>query len=267
VQPADVGNYFARVSSGARFTDSDVASLQVNSIDGATTGTVVSDDKFADAVGGIVGAATPQNFPGRRIIRRSSPSVARGFTGTQVFSTVGSAKEQGEPNHCGIVGGASQWFAYQAPASGTLSVNTDGSSFDTVLAVYTGSGADFASLQSVACDNDSGLDGQDSAVSFPAVGGTVYYIAVDGVNAETGNVLLNYQLRGNIQLTGIAAQTGLVRFRIISPPEQKFTIQGSTDLSAWLPLISTNSANGSFEFSDVETPSLPRRFYRAVSVP
>jgi hypothetical protein len=265
VQLAHVGSYWVRVSNESRFIDSDVVSLEINSIDGVTVKTVVSADKLADVPGSLGGAAALQDLTRRRSIRKSSPSVARGFTGTQLFSTVGSAKEQDEPNHCGIAGGASQWFFYQPPKSGTVSINTDGSTFDTVLAVYTGTAADFASLQSVACDNNSGLDRRDSAVTFTAAAETVYYIVVDGVGGATGSVRLNYKLNVPIEMKSTVLPSGLVGFGLICSPGQQFTIQSSTDLLNWASILTTNAPNGVFEFSDLEAPNFQRRFYRAQS--
>ena len=121
--------------------------------------------------------------------------MARGFTGTQIFSTVGSTKEQGEPNHCGIIGGASQWFAYQAPTNGTLVITTDGSNFDTVLAVYTGSS--LGTLQQVACNDDANATTKQSQVSFTATAGVTYYVQVASfrpsitVMATTGILVLS----------------------------------------------------------------------------
>ena len=100
-----------------------------------------------------------------------------------------------------VIGGASQWFSYQAESDGTLVISTEGSNFDTVLAVYTGPGTDFESLQAVACDNDGGPNGKTSVVRFAAVSGTVYYIAVDGVKAATGNVRLSYNLEVPFRFT------------------------------------------------------------------
>jgi hypothetical protein len=200
----------------------------------------------------------------------NSLAVARGFTGTQIFTTVGSTKELGEPNHCGIIGGASQWFAYQPPVSGTLVITTDGSDFDTVLAVYTGSGTDFASLVPVACDNDSGLDGRTSRVSFPAVAGTTYYVAVDGVNAATGNVQLNYALSGapaSLRLSVTSVSSTGFRFSIAGASGSGLTLQGSTNLIDWTSLLTTNPPAGSFEFLDTSASGLGRRFYRALATP
>ena len=51
-------------------------------------------------------------------------------------------------------GGASRWFAFEAETDGVLDLNTDGSTFDTILAVYTGTNANFSQLTAVACDSD-----------------------------------------------------------------------------------------------------------------
>src|SRR5258705_316553 len=83
------------------------------------------------------------------------------------------------PLHCGIAGGASEWFAWQCPTNGTAVINTDGSSFDTVLAVYIGPGDSYSTLSNVACDNNSGTNGRTSRVTFAATSGTIYFIAVD----------------------------------------------------------------------------------------
>ncbi len=120
--------------------------------------------------------------------------VTRGYSGTQIFSTLGTDKDEGEPNHCGEPGGASSWFFYQAPSNGVFFVDPEGSSFDTVLAVYTGPGTDFASLVPVTCNNDVSATQTWSRVSFLATAGTMYFIAVDGVGGASGTVKLNYFL-------------------------------------------------------------------------
>ena len=73
-----------------------------------------------------------------------------GFTDAD-FLDGRATMRKGEPLHCDVIGGASHWFSYQSPANAILTITTEGSDFDTVLAAYVGSGTDFASLQSVAC--------------------------------------------------------------------------------------------------------------------
>jgi hypothetical protein len=121
-----------------------------------------------------------------------------GASGTVNGSTAGATKQAGEPNHNGGAGGASIWYTWTAGADGWIRFSTAGSSFDTVLAVYTGT--PISALQEVASNDDAGASGQ-SAVDFPTTSGTTYYIAVDGFNGPvlglaTGAVVLNWQREG-----------------------------------------------------------------------
>jgi hypothetical protein len=104
-------------------------------------------------------------------------------------STVGATKEEGEPDHAGVEGGASVWYRWTAPADGRATFTTAGSTFDTVLAVYTGSRLD--SLSPVA-SNDDALGYVTSRVAFDARAGEVYSIAVDGFGGASGDVLLGW---------------------------------------------------------------------------
>jgi hypothetical protein len=124
------------------------------------------------------------------------PPPARGFTGTQQFRTWPGTKQPGEPIHCGETGGASVWYAIEAKDPGALIASTEGSDFDTVLAIYEGDVNldDFTRLRTVACDNNSGADGKTSRVEFMTPGQKIYYLAVDGVGGAAGQVSLNYTL-------------------------------------------------------------------------
>jgi hypothetical protein len=100
-------------------------------------------------------------------------------------TTTGATKEPGEPNHAGNPGGASLWFRFTAPASGTLTLNTNFTGFDTLLAVYTGSAVN-ALTQVAANDDAPNSQGGVSAVSFPVTQGTTYHIALDGASRNGG---------------------------------------------------------------------------------
>ena len=130
----------------------------------------------------IVGPAN-DNFANAQVISGNSGSV----NGTNTNAT----KESGEPSHAGNVGGASVWYQWQAPNSGSAIISTAGSNFDTLLAVYTGNTV--SALTSVASnDDDTGV--LTSKVTFNATGGTTYRIAVDGYNGASGNITLNWSL-------------------------------------------------------------------------
>ena len=119
----------------------------------------------------------------------STATAISGSSGTTNGTNIRATKESGEPNHAGNVGGASIWYGWTAPANGSVIIDTIGSTFDTVLAVYTGSSV--GSLTTIASDDDSG--GNDaSRVVFTASSNTTYRIAVDGFDGDTGNSVLNW---------------------------------------------------------------------------
>jgi len=96
----------------------------------------------------------------------------------------GATLEPGEPDHGGNNVGASIWFRWPAPKTGTATFNTIGSLFDTVLAVYTGN--DLASLTRIAANDDYTGGSKASRVSFSAQAGTVYHVVVAGNRGSTG---------------------------------------------------------------------------------
>jgi len=114
-------------------------------------------------------------------------------SGTEVGNNTGASREADEPRHANRLGGRSLWWHWQAPANGTLMVNTVGSALeDTVLAAYTGSSID--ALIEVASNDDIDFGGNivQSQVQFPVTAGTTYRIAVDGYDGESGAVNLNW---------------------------------------------------------------------------
>ncbi len=103
-------------------------------------------------------------------------------------SNVGATAEPGEPVHAGVGGGASVWWQWTASANVTTTIDTFGSNFDTVLAVYTGNAVN--ALTQIGSNDDAG-SGLQSQVRFTAVAGTSYRIAVDGFATARGNIVLN----------------------------------------------------------------------------
>ena len=104
--------------------------------------------------------------------------------------TSGATAEPGEPPHASISGGKSVWWQLTPTTSGTVRIRTTGSSFDTVLAVYSGSALDQLILVEANDDNSVSVW---SEVSFNAVAGTAYQIAVDGYLGESGTVILTIE--------------------------------------------------------------------------
>ncbi len=110
--------------------------------------------------------------------------------GTGRTSNQYATKESWELNHGGVVGGHSVWFKWTARADGVAKISTQGSSIDTVLAVYTSTSTKVAALVS----NDDADGGKTSRVSFPVQAGKAFMIAVDGKNGETGTVAIHADL-------------------------------------------------------------------------
>jgi hypothetical protein len=129
-------------------------------------------------------AAAPGNDNFSSAIPLSGASFST--TGTNLDAT----KEAGEPDHAFVTGGRSVWWAWTSPSvpPASVSITTFGSTFDTVLHVYTGTAV--SSLTSVASDND-GIDPiKTSSVTFSPSPATTYYIAVDGVGGASGSIKL-----------------------------------------------------------------------------
>lgn len=118
----------------------------------------------------------------------AAPYILAGSSDTDNGTNIGATKETGEPDHHGNAGGASVWWNWTSPGTGTAQVTTAGSDFDTILGVYTGSTV--GGLSFIASDDDGVAPGGASLVSFTATQGTTYRIAVDGWGAATGFVTI-----------------------------------------------------------------------------
>lgn len=118
-------------------------------------------------------------------------------TGTNLVlhsSNVDATHQKGEPQHAGVPGGKSVWFAWRATAAGTVVMDTEGSNFDTVLAVYTNRSLGLitspTNLVEVAANDDDSAIAPLSRVKFTAFANITYLIAVDGKQGFAGDVRL-----------------------------------------------------------------------------
>lgn len=109
-----------------------------------------------------------------------------------VGSSVDASAETSEPRNPSVAGGKSVWWSWTAAASSSVTISTTGSSFDTTLAIYTGTA--LGNLVLIGSNDDAG--GTQSAVTFSAVAGTTYAIQVDGYSGATGAVTLNHPQTG-----------------------------------------------------------------------
>lgn len=129
----------------------------------------------------VIGTPPNDNF--------AAAQVLNGGAGTVTGTTVAATREVGEPNHAGNRGGLSIWYRWTAPSNGVWNFDTAGSSFDTLLAVYTGTAVDALALVTA---NDDAPNTLTSRVMFSATSNTVYRIAVAGYDGASGSVTLNF---------------------------------------------------------------------------
>ncbi|YCM43042.1 S8 family serine peptidase [Verrucomicrobiaceae bacterium 227] len=122
--------------------------------------------------------------------------------GTESFSLEGESCgttsepfEQENP-HAGVGKGHSLWWRWTAQNTAPFTINTSETTFDTVLAVYTGQKE---SLVEIASNDDISPRDWTSEVSFDAVAGTTYHIAVDTYRSEwLGRVFLSGFPKGEL---------------------------------------------------------------------
>ncbi len=120
----------------------------------------------------------------------SKEAIKLGVNGAMArTSNQNATKEVGELDHAGINGGHTVWFKWSAQVDGIVKLNTEGSSIDTALAVYSSS-----NLKVALVSNDDANGKKTSAVTFPVQKSKSYLIAVDGKNGETGTVAVHLDL-------------------------------------------------------------------------
>ena len=122
--------------------------------------------------------------------------AAQGFPTSVSSSNQNAIREVGEPNHVSQTGGASVWWRWTETDSEPVAIDTFGSNFDTMLAVYTGNA--LLNLSLVGENDDVGV--LQSLVSVDAIAGTTYSITVDGFQGDAGSIVLNVKRPSRILL-------------------------------------------------------------------
>lgn len=109
---------------------------------------------------------------------------------TEDTQNVGASGEVGEPRHANRGGGGifsrSLWWTITPTADGLLDLNTNGSSYDTLLAVYTGSSVD--NLTEIDSDDSGGVGTASEITNILLTAGTTYFVAVDGDYGAVGSL-------------------------------------------------------------------------------
>lgn len=198
------------------------------------TNSVAESDEADNEYTKTITIGTNDNFVDRTVLTGSS--------GFMLGSNLGATKEAGEPLHAGNAGGASIWYSWTAPASYVVTFRTNPfpripglPEFDTLLAVYTGNTVN--SLDVIASNDDSSPGGGSglSSVTFNAIAGVTYQIAIDGKNGATGRLELRWLGPGFLVTT-------------TSSPSNGGTTSGDSALPFGFLHTVTATANSGFTF-------------------
>ena len=131
----------------------------------------------------------------------TSAIVLTGATGTVNGTNAGATKETGEPiqpvTNPPRTGGRSVWYNWTATGNGQATFDTNGSNFDTTLAIYTGTAVNGLTLIAANDDispiSDPPPRNIQSLLTFSATAGTIYRIQVDGFNTtDVGDITLHW---------------------------------------------------------------------------
>ncbi len=151
----------------------------------------------------------------------------------------------------------SVWYRYTPPGAQTVTVDTIGSDYDTVLGVWTGSRG---SLTSVACNDDYDDSGvRQSRVEFTPTAGTTYYIEVAAYAdaPTTSQLTLNLAAAGPVPVTAtfksVAANDGWVL-----ESSETSGVGGTLDSAATTCRVGDDAADRQYRaILDFNTGSLP----------
>nr|HEV7953476.1 hypothetical protein [Candidatus Acidoferrales bacterium] len=168
--------------------------------------------------------------------------------------------------------GKSVWWQYTARTAGNATITTLGSSYDTVLSVYTGTAGNFTN---VACNNDISASVKQSDVQIAVTVGTTYFFMVTafdttlcppaGTNSAEcgGNTVFNFSgpipaglnaSPSSISIT--AGATATFTINTLSPPlsgQVTFSIAGCPPVSTCTFSAASVVAGGSISLSVVTT--------------
>jgi M6 family metalloprotease-like protein/uncharacterized repeat protein (TIGR01451 family) len=209
---------------------------------------------YNSAAGTVTQGSLTFNFSARALNDDyASAQTISSASGTSTENNVNGTKEPNEPNHGGQLGGASIWYRWTAPATGTATFDTLNSPVsDTLLAAYTGNVVN-GTLVAQNDDIDAATN-RRSRIQFQATQGTVYSIAVDGYGiTDRGDMTLNWSL-AQAASANLAIDKSVVRNAnqltytlgvTNAGPQAAQSVTVADTLPAKVAHVSTNSTAGS----------------------
>jgi len=155
-----------------------------------------------------------------------SATVIQGLPYSITQDTRLATRAEDDPSTCGSgANSSSVWYRFTPSATTTVAISTDGSSYDTVVSVWTGSRG---GLTNVRCDDDSG-PGRASQLSFAATAGTTYHIEVMRYGPSGGGGTLKLVVASSKRVARVPSACGQYRGGECLPAVFPYTF---TDLSA-----------------------------------
>ena len=201
-------------SSGTNFSttwsgvDAGVYSLSARAIDNLGTVTISTQVN-------ITVFAPSANFSDNFATR----GVLTGFTNFVTGDSSAYTREAGEPRHADRNGTRSGWLTWTATFTGPCTIDTEGSSFDTTLGVYTNNPPSLrtvTNLVAVSFNDDASGAVTWSRLTFTALSGRTYQIAVDGYAVDEGGSIVLHISSTNPNP------------RIVTHPQSQIVDQGAT---------------------------------------
>lgn len=147
----------------------------------------------------------------------------RGINVAVTGYNAGATSQPGEPTLPGSVG-KSVWWSWTAPVSGTATIDLSASDYPFPVGVFTGTV--LANLTGVATNSGS--------VSFAAVQGQTYQIAVDDAAGLTGEIKFTLQIPPvELPLIQMRQSGNVTLLEYSASPGEVVLLQSSSDGSNW----------------------------------
>lgn len=178
----------------------------------------------------------------------TNATVITGASAVLFANNAYASKETNEPVHAGIAGGHSVWWRWVAPSNGIVAIKATGSSFQPLLAAYTGNTV--SQLTQVAANTAN-----PAQISFKAAAGTAYAIAVDGYGETTGGIVLSLGFASDVTAPAVAISTPLAGANVtnafvplkgvasdnIAVAQVQFRLENRTGTNDYQTALGTNS--------------------------
>ncbi|PYJ00650.1 MAG: hypothetical protein DME25_20170, partial [Verrucomicrobia bacterium] len=112
--------------------------------------------------------------------------------------------------------------------------------------------------------------GKTSTLGLPVPAGRTNFVVVDGVVtggvAASGTLNLNYTLVP-ITLNALPMTGGAAHLQVFGAASLRITIQYSSDLRTWTPLVTATMATSTLDYVDATSINMHQRFYRVLLLP